>query len=78
MPIFGINQGAQPIIGYNYGAEKFDRVKKTLLTAILAATTITSTGFFVAMVFPSQVVWLFNRDDPDPDADWGPTPSGSA
>ncbi len=28
MPIFGINQGAQPIIGFNYGAEKYDRVKK--------------------------------------------------
>ena len=37
MPIFGINQGAQPIIGYNYGAERFDRVKKTLETAVLAA-----------------------------------------
>ena len=33
MPIVGINQGAQPIIGYNYGAERFDRVKKTLQTA---------------------------------------------
>jgi len=64
MPVFGINQGAQPIIGYNYGAENFDRVKKTLQTAILAATTITAAGFFVAMIFPSQVVWLFNRDDP--------------
>jgi len=35
MPIFGINQGAQPIIGYNYGARRFDRVKKTLETAVL-------------------------------------------
>jgi len=64
MPIFGLNQGAQPIIGYNYGAGNFDRVKKTLQMAILAATTITTAGFLVTMVFPSQVIWLFNRDDP--------------
>jgi putative MATE family efflux protein len=65
MPIFGINQGAQPIIGYNYGAGNFNRVKKTLQTAILAASTITAAGFFVTMVFPSQVISLFSRDDPD-------------
>jgi Na+-driven multidrug efflux pump len=63
MPVFGINQGAQPIIGYNYGARKFDRVKKTVQTAILAATGITSGGFLVVMLLPSQVVWLFNRED---------------
>jgi len=63
MPIFGINQGAQPIIGYNYGAGQFDRVKKTLQTAILAATGIVVTGFLVVMVFPSHVIWLFNRQD---------------
>lgn len=63
MPVFGINQGAQPIIGYNYGARKYDRVKKTLQTAILAATAITTAGFLVGMIFPSEVVWLFNRED---------------
>ncbi len=63
MPTFGINQGAQPIIGYNYGARKFDRVKKTLQTAILFATAICLSGFLVVMLFPSQVIWLFNRED---------------
>jgi len=63
MPIFGINQGAQPIIGYNYGAGKFERVKKTLQTAILAATVFCSTGFLVVMVFPSHVIRLFDRGD---------------
>ena len=63
MPIFGINQGAQPIMGYNYGALRFDRVKKTLQTAILFATTICVSGFVVVMLFPSQVIWLFNRED---------------
>ncbi len=63
MPVFGINQGAQPIIGYNYGASQFERVKKTLLAAILMATGIAVMGFLVVMLFPSQVVHLFNRED---------------
>ncbi len=63
MPIFGINQGAQPIIGYNHGAERFDRVKKALETAILAASGFTLFGFAVAMVFPAEVIRLFDRDD---------------
>ena len=56
MPIFGLNQGAQPIIGYNYGAQRFDRVKRTLEVAVLAATSFTLAGFFVAMLLPAQVV----------------------
>jgi putative MATE family efflux protein len=63
MPIFGINQGAQPIIGYNYGARRFDRVKKTLETAILAATTLTVLGFAVVMLFPAHVIRLFDPDN---------------
>jgi len=63
MPIFGINQGAQPIIGYNYGARKFDRVKKALQAAVLFATAICLAGFLVVMIFPSQVIGLFNRED---------------
>jgi putative MATE family efflux protein len=65
MPIFGINQGAQPIIGYNYGAAKLDRVKRTLLTAILAASCLTVMGFVVTMLFSVQVVRLFSRGDPE-------------
>jgi len=63
MPIFGINQGAQPIIGYNYGAGRFDRVRQTLVTAILAATGLTLFGFAVTMLFPAQVIWLFSPKD---------------
>jgi putative MATE family efflux protein len=63
MPIFGINQGAQPIIGYNYGARRFDRVKKTLQTAILAATSLALVGFVVMMIFPRQIVGLFDPSD---------------
>ena len=63
MPIFGLNQGAQPIIGYNYGAKKYDRVTRTLQLAILYATAICVVGFVVVMLFPSQVIWLFNHED---------------
>ncbi|MHB9047756.1 MAG: MATE family efflux transporter, partial [Pirellulales bacterium] len=63
MPIFGINQGAQPIIGYNYGARRYDRVKKTLLTAVVAATVVATVGFVIAMAAPVHIVRLFDRDD---------------
>ncbi|HZK35030.1 MAG TPA: MATE family efflux transporter [Bacillota bacterium] len=63
MPIFGINQGAQPIIGYNYGAERYDRVKKALKLAILFATIITTIGFTTIMLFSKQLIQLFNSDD---------------
>ncbi len=62
MPIFGLNQGVQPIIGYNYGARRFDRVKKTLETAILVATAWTLCGFLLMMFFPGQIVRLFCQE----------------
>lgn len=65
MPVFGINQGSQPIIGYNYGARKFDRVKRTLKLAVMVATVITSTGYIITRVFPEQVVSLFSSGDPE-------------
>jgi putative MATE family efflux protein len=63
MPIFGINQGAQPIIGYNYGAQRFDRVKYTLTLAIAAATAIVITGFIAVQLFSVQLFTLFSKDD---------------
>lgn len=63
MPIFGINQGVQPIIGYNYGAKKYDRVKKAFKLAATAATIVSTTGFAVVMLFPSQIAALFGRDN---------------
>ncbi|NLW46228.1 MAG: MATE family efflux transporter [Firmicutes bacterium] len=65
MPLFGINQGAQPIIGYNYGAEKFDRVKKTLKLAIVAATLVVLLGFTMIRLFPESLVSLFSKQDPE-------------
>lgn len=63
MPIFGINQGAQPIIGYNYGAQQFDRVKKTHQLASVAATAVTLIGFCITVFFPSSIIGLFNRNN---------------
>lgn len=63
MPIFGINQGMQPIVGYNYGAKQFDRVKKTLFMAIGAASGVAILGFIVTRLFSVQLAMLFNKDD---------------
>lgn len=65
MPVFGINQGVQPIIGYNYGAKKFDRVREALKLGILAGTTIVCLGFLVTMLIPRELVAIFNRQDRD-------------
>lgn len=63
MPIFGITQGAQPIIGYNYGAEKFDRVKEALKLAITGATIILTIGFIITRLFPEQLIGMFSSED---------------
>lgn len=65
MPIFGINQGMQPIIGYNYGARKFDRVKQAYRMGVLFATVIVVIGWVATRLFPEQLVYLFNKEDPD-------------
>jgi Na+-driven multidrug efflux pump len=65
MPIFGINQGAQPILGYNYGAKKFNRVLKAYLGAVGAATVVCTTGFAVVQAFPHFLVGIFAPDGSD-------------
>lgn len=62
MPIFGINQGAQPIIGFNYGARQYDRVKKTFRLAILGATCISTGGFLLTRFAAEPLVRFFNKD----------------
>ncbi len=64
MPIFGISQGLQPIIGYNYGAGNYNRVKKALKIAIGAATLFSTVGFLVIQIFDKQIIMLFN-DNPE-------------
>lgn len=63
MPIFGINQGSQPIIGFNYGAKQYMRVKETLKLAVIAASLIAIAGTLSAHIFPHAIVSLFNKSD---------------
>jgi Na+-driven multidrug efflux pump len=62
MPIIGINQGSLPIIGYNYGAKKYDRVQGVLKYAIMASTALSTLGFLVTHLFPSQLMSFFSPD----------------
>jgi putative MATE family efflux protein len=62
MPIFGINQGAQPVLGYNYGAKRFNRVLKAYLMATSAATLICLIGFGIVQFFPVALVRAFTPD----------------
>lgn len=63
MPVFGINQGSQPIIGFNYGAKNFHRVKKALKLAVIGATMISTTGFIVVQLAPKFLIEVFNKGD---------------
>lgn len=62
MPIFGINQGIQPILGYNYGAKKYKRVASTLLQGILGATIICCIGFVLVRIFGNDMIKIFNKN----------------
>ena len=59
MPIFGINQGIQPILGYNYGAEKYKRVKEALYKGIFAATIICIIGYTSVRLFSNTLIQIF-------------------
>jgi putative MATE family efflux protein len=63
LPAIGINQGAQPIIGYNYGARKFRRVRETLVYAIIANTILTTAGFVLTHLIPTQLISIFDSTD---------------
>ena len=58
----GVNQGMQPIAGYNYGAQKLDRMMRVLKLAMIAGTCVTTTGFLVAEFLPELCVTLFTTD----------------
>ena len=63
LQVIGINQGMQPIAGYNFGAEKYDRMFRVLWLAIAAATVILLIGWTVSMLFPVQIARVFTRDE---------------
>lgn len=62
MFVIGITQGMQPIVGYNYGAEKYDRMLRCLWLAIASATTILLCGWALSMLFPRQIARIFTTD----------------
>lgn len=62
MPITGLVQGDQPIVSFNYGAKKFQRVKEAQKLAILTATTIVVIGWIMTRLMPELLVSLFNRE----------------
>jgi putative MATE family efflux protein len=59
----GLNQGMQPIAGYNFGAKQIDRVNKVLKLTIMLATGIMTIGFLVSEFFPHAVASIFTRDE---------------
>lgn len=63
MIVMGLNQGMQPIAGYNYGAQQYLRVRKVLIVTIVAATFVTTFGFLVGMLMPELAVSIFTTDE---------------
>lgn len=60
MPVFGMNNGMVPIIGFNYGARKPDRIKETIALAIRYASIIMIVGFVIFQLFPDVLLGFFN------------------
>ena len=63
MPILGLSQGAQPIIGYNFGAQQYNRVIETLKLAVAAATGIAVLGYIAIRLWSVPLAALFSEGD---------------
>ena len=57
--VIGISQGLQPIVSFNFGAQKYDRVKDAYKKAVFAATTISIVAFLCFQLFPRQIIGIF-------------------
>lgn len=64
MMVIGLNQGMQPIAGYNFGARRYDRVLGVLSKALIFGSVITLTGFVIGVFFPTPFVSVFAKDSP--------------
>ena len=62
MPLIGISQGFSPIVGFNYGAKLYARVKKVLKEALIWTVFIASLGFIIVMAFPDVLISIFTSD----------------
>ncbi len=63
MLVMGINEGAQPIIGYNYGAKNYERVKETLIKAMITSTLIGTVSLIIIYTFPRSIISIFTEDE---------------
>ncbi|MGL4292323.1 MAG: MATE family efflux transporter, partial [Bacteroidales bacterium] len=63
MLIIGLCQGMQPIVGYNYGARRFDRVEEVFKKTLLVATGFSMLGFLIAFFMPRLIVNAFTTDE---------------
>ena len=63
MPVFGLNNGMVPIIAYNYGARKPERVKKTIRLGMAYAVAIMAVGLLVFQLIPKQLLLMFDASD---------------
>lgn len=64
LPLTGIGQGIQPILGFNYGEKNYNRVKRVLMLAIMYATILCLFDFIVIFFFNHQLIALFSKNDP--------------
>jgi putative MATE family efflux protein len=64
MPVFGISQGVQPILGYNYGARNYARMIEVIKLGMYAATAVSILGFIATQLFATPIVRVFN-DNPE-------------
>lgn len=62
MFVMGVTQGMQPIVGYNYGAQKYERMMHCVWMSIAVATSILLFGWAVSMLFPRQIARIFTTD----------------
>ena len=63
MPVFGLNNGIIPIVGYNYGAGNKERMRETIFLGMRYAVTIMLIGTLIMMVFPDKLLGMFNASD---------------
>lgn len=63
MPVFGLNNGMVPIVAYNYGARKPDRIIKTIKLSMMYATAMLVIGFIVFQVFPEGLLSMFQAEE---------------
>ena len=63
MIVLGVNQGMQPIAGYNFGAKQYDRVMHVLKLTMIGATCVTTAGFLLGEFMPRLAVGMFTSDE---------------